>query len=271
LNLHAVNQDFRRICVDCGTNRYRVPSRFGSEQSRHFKNDRLDVDHLAFRGHAFFVEGPQTVNDIGRAVSFPLASSCGGARSFQVGGIMREPSQTRVGACDRGGYGLLDFVRQRGGQFAHHVDPVDMQQIGLQLAKPFALRLGTLLLGYIHCDPEVFTGFTRGIVVSYGTQEPDLAVVGTNNTKSTDIVIRSSADCILESCPHGRLVFRVSGGPKTFKWNMALAWIEAVQTKRFIRQVKYLSRVEIRGPTTDMGQALRLSQVCLFPAQFSCQ
>jgi hypothetical protein len=111
LNLHAVNQDFRRFCVDCGMNRYRVAIRLDSEQSGHFKNNRPNVDYLTFRGHAFFVEGPQTVDDIGRTVSLLLASSRCGSRPFEVWGIMREPSQTSVGACDRGGDGLLDFVR----------------------------------------------------------------------------------------------------------------------------------------------------------------
>ena len=54
-----------------------------------------------------------------------------------------------------------------------------MGEISVKLPQSFALRLGTLLFGYIDCDPEVFTGFTRGIAVSYGTQEPDLAVIGT--------------------------------------------------------------------------------------------
>src|SRR5690349_23921490 len=102
-----------------------------------------------------------------------------------------------------------------------------------------------LSLCYIHCDPEVFTGFTRGIVMSYGAQEPDPAVVGTRNPKFADIVIRSCADCIFKSCPHSQFVFRVDSGPKAFEWNRALAWIEAVQASCFVRYMEVLLCDEI--------------------------
>ena len=78
---------------------------------------------------------------------------------------MREPPQTSVGARDRGGDGLLDFVRQRGGQFSHHVDAVDVRQISLQLPQPFVLFLGALSFGDIHGDADVLTYFLRGIVM----------------------------------------------------------------------------------------------------------
>ncbi len=100
LKLDAISDDSRRICVDFGMDRYRVPSRFGSEQSGHFSNNSSDVDHLTFRRLAFFVEGPQTVDDIGRTVPLLLTSSCCRARPFDVGGIMCKPTQTSAGACD---------------------------------------------------------------------------------------------------------------------------------------------------------------------------
>src|SRR5260370_41188291 len=105
-----------------------------------------------------------------------------------------------------------------------------------------------LSLRYIQCDPELFTGFTRWIVMSYGAQEPDLAVVGTRNPKFADIVIRSRTDCILNNCPHHRLVFRVESVPKAFEWNRTLAGIEAVYAQRFGRLVKGLPGGEIRLP-----------------------
>src|ERR1700730_18325100 len=95
---------------------YGVPNRFFPKQSRHFSNDVVEVDDPALRRRTFFIERPQTINHIGRAVSVLLNSGCCCARPFKVRWIAREPSQTRVGAGDGGGYGLPDFVRQRGGE-----------------------------------------------------------------------------------------------------------------------------------------------------------
>ena len=71
--------------------------------------------------------------------------------------------------------------------------------------------------------------------MSYGTQESDLAVVGTTNAKVADIVIRSFSDCIFKSCPHPRLVLRMESVPKAFESRRTLAWIEAVYAIRFVR------------------------------------
>jgi hypothetical protein len=35
-------------------------------------------------------------------------------------------------------------VRQRGRQFSHHIDAIDVRQISLKLPQPFALLLSTL-------------------------------------------------------------------------------------------------------------------------------
>src|ERR1700747_2200699 len=103
------------------------------------------------------------------------------------------------------------------------------------MAQSFALLLGKLSFGYIHGDTDIITEFSSRISLSYGMQESDLAVVGTTNAKFADIVIRSCADCIFNSCPHHRLVFRVESGPKAFEWSRPLAGIEAVYAKRFVR------------------------------------
>jgi hypothetical protein len=139
----------------------RLPNRFGPEQGGHFSNDVFDVHDLAFRGSAFLVEGPQTVDNIGCTVSVLLNSSCCRAGPLQVRRIMCKPSQTGVRAGDRGGDGLFDFVRQRGGHFSHYVHAVDMREISLLLAQPFALLLGLFSFGDIHRDADVFTDLQR--------------------------------------------------------------------------------------------------------------
>ena len=46
--------------------------------------------------------------------------------------------------CDCRGDGLFELVRQGGGQFSRHADPVRMREIGLQLARSFVLFPGRL-------------------------------------------------------------------------------------------------------------------------------
>ncbi len=93
---------------------------------------------------------------------------------------MRKPSYARVGACDRGGNRLLDFVGQSGGQFPEHVHAIDMRKISLELPQPFALLLGMFSLCYIHRDTDILTEVSGGIVVSHGTQKSDSAVRSKN-------------------------------------------------------------------------------------------
>src|SRR5580658_9716439 len=166
---------------------YRVPNRFFPKQSGHFSNDVFEVDDPALRRRAFFVERPQMIDHIGRAVSVLLNSSCRRARPFEVRWVAREPSQTRVGAGDCSGYRLPDFVGQRGGEFPHHIDAIDVSKIGLQLPQLFALFVGALSFGYIHGDTDILTDFLRRIVMSYAAQESDSAV-GAANPK-LDVVI----------------------------------------------------------------------------------
>src|SRR6202043_1066364 len=125
------------------------------------------------------------------------------------------------------------FVRQRGGQFSHHVDAVDMRKISLQLMQLFALLLRALSFRYVHRDTDVLTRFCRWIVMSYAAKESD-GSVGAANPKF-DVVILSYADCTLKFRPHGRLVFRVDRVIKAFKWNHPLVGIEAIQTGVFVR------------------------------------
>ena len=74
LQLHPVCHDVRHVCLNLGANRYGVTGRFGSKQSSYFLNGAFDVNRLAFSRCARFVEGAQTVDDVGRAV-FPPAQS----------------------------------------------------------------------------------------------------------------------------------------------------------------------------------------------------
>src|SRR5258708_39491 len=180
LKLHPVCQDVRQICLEVGMDSDRVSNSFGPEQGSHFPNDVFDVHHLALRGSVFLVEGPQTVDNIGCTVSVLLNSSCCRAGPLQVGRITCKPSQTGVRAGDRGGDGLFDFVRQRRGHFSHYVHAVDMCEVSLRLAQLFTLLLCALSFRYVHRNPDVFTDFSRGIVVSHGTQESDGAVWAIN-------------------------------------------------------------------------------------------
>src|SRR5580704_10295749 len=127
-----------------------------------------------------------------------------------------------------------------------------------------------LSFGYVRRDADVFTDFLRGIVMSYGAQE-SYDSIRTTNSKVADIVIRSCADCILKKCPHSRLVFRMKGVEKALERNRPFMGIEAMHTKRLVRYMMYLAGGEIRRPTADVCQALRLVEVSLLPPQFLCQ
>src|SRR4029077_17525038 len=106
--------------------------------------------------------------------------------------------------------------------------------------------------------------------MSYGAQE-SYDSIRTTNSKVADIVIRSCADSILKNCPHSRLVFRMKGVDKALECNRALVGIEAMQTKRLVRYMMYLPGGEIRRPTADVCQALRLVEVSLLPPQLLCK
>src|SRR6478672_228644 len=94
---------------------------------------------------------------------------------------MCEPSQTCIGTRDRGGSRLLNFMGQRGGQFAHHVDAIGVCEIGLQLTQLFPLLFSMFLFCYIHRDTDVFTILSGWIAMSYRTQEFNTAVGMTNS------------------------------------------------------------------------------------------
>src|SRR6201993_882472 len=219
--------------IEFRTNSYGVTNRFVPEQNRDFSNDVFDVNDSAISRCAFLVKGPQIVDNICRTVSLLLDSSGRRSCSFQVWWIMCQPSQECIRACDRSGNGLFDFMCQRGGQFPHHVNPVDVRQISLELPQPFALLLGMLLFRYIHRDADVFTSFLRGVVMSDAPQKSDRAVCPTD--PKFDIVIRAFSDRIPEFCTDNRFVFGKNRTVIVVEWNRALARIEAIQASVLVR------------------------------------
>src|SRR5246127_2218228 len=202
--------------IEFRTHSYGVTKRFVPEQNRDFSNDVFDVNDAAFSRCAFLVKGPQIVDNICRTVSLLLNSSCCCPRSFQVWWIMSQPSQECIRACDRSGNGLLDFVRQRGGQLSHHVNPVDVRQISLELPQPFALLLGMLSFRNIHGDTDVVAHFSRS-VMSDGAQKSH-ASVGITNPELGNVVVRPLAHRILKRSFYERRIFRVNGVPKTVEY-----------------------------------------------------
>jgi hypothetical protein len=77
------------------------------QQDNHLSNYLLHVEEVALRRGSRSVEGLQTVNNLGCTISVLLNPDRCCPRSFQVGWIMRQPSQEGVCASDRGGDGLL--------------------------------------------------------------------------------------------------------------------------------------------------------------------
>src|SRR5580704_14290957 len=117
-------------------------------------------------------------------------------------------------------------MRQRGAEFPHHIDAIDVCEIGLQLPQFFALFVGALAFGYIHGDTDILTDFLRGMVMSYATQESDGAV-GTANPKLY-VIIRAFADRILKFRSQGQFVFCKNGVVETVERNSTLAGVEAI-------------------------------------------
>src|SRR5260370_35670892 len=100
LQLHLVSEDVRPLFTQFGMDSYGVPKSFGPEQSGHLLNNLSDVDYLALRRRALFVEGPQAVANVGRTISVLFNSGCCCPRPFELRWIAREPPQTRVGTGD---------------------------------------------------------------------------------------------------------------------------------------------------------------------------
>src|SRR5208337_661688 len=78
--------------------------------------------------------------------SLPVADDpAGGFPGFlQIGHISGQPAQTRATATHNAREWLVDFMRDRGGQFPQYAYPVDVRQIGLEWAKSGALFFGPL-------------------------------------------------------------------------------------------------------------------------------
>ena len=98
--MHPVGKNVRNVCfefeIEIEIDHYGVPDRFVPEQNRHFLNDVVDVHHRTFRGCAFFVERPQTVDNINCTVSVLLNSGCCCAGPLQMGGSRGQASTIDV-------------------------------------------------------------------------------------------------------------------------------------------------------------------------------
>ena len=66
--------------------------------------------------------------------------------SSKSGTFAGQPAEACAAVADDTGQRLVDFMRDGGGQFAHHADPVDVREIRLELAQPLALFFGTLAI-----------------------------------------------------------------------------------------------------------------------------
>jgi hypothetical protein len=58
-----------------------------------------------------------------------------------------QPAQAGVTVRQHSRRRLVDFMRDRGGQLPHHAHPVDVREIGFELAQPLALFLGLQSFG----------------------------------------------------------------------------------------------------------------------------
>src|ERR1700722_17543524 len=162
-------------------------NRLPFKESGHFSNYILDVNRLTRRSDTLRIEGSQSTDYIGRAISVLLNSGCRCPGSFEFRRLSREPPQTRIGAGDRGGYWLPNFVSQCGGEFSHHIHPIDVCEICLQLAQLFAFLFGLLPFSHVHCDTDVVAHSAGRVMMSNRAQKSN-ATVGKNNPKLANVV-----------------------------------------------------------------------------------
>ena len=71
-------------------------------------------------------------------------SACSFPGFVQVGHICGQPAEAGAAVADDTGKRLIDFMRDRGGQFPHHAHAVDVRELCLEFAQPLALLFGTL-------------------------------------------------------------------------------------------------------------------------------
>src|ERR1700719_23301 len=102
-------------------------------------------------------------------------------------------------------------------QLSHHIDPVDVCEVILQLAQPLPLLLSALSFCNVHGDADVLTHFTEWIVVSSSAQKSESSI-GKTNSVLRNFEVRSCVNCILDNCSHNRLIFGMNGFPKLFEW-----------------------------------------------------
>src|SRR5208337_1235121 len=138
LQLHLIAENRKNVIPKPRSDNHGVSLRFVANEAEDFADGFVQVQ-LFSRRYGLLCQGANPGDDF--TGSLPVADDpAGGFPGFlQIRHISGQPAQTRAAATHNAREWLVDFMRDRGGQFPQYAYPVDVRQIRLELPQLLAL------------------------------------------------------------------------------------------------------------------------------------
>jgi hypothetical protein len=209
LELHPITHHRGEVGGDLHVQGYPLVDEFMLEQADDLVHERRQRQPRR-RGSGFAQERAQPGNDL--AGPLPVVDDALErlAGILKVGRRPRQPAQASTAVGHDGREGLVDFVGDRGGQFAQGGHARDVRQLRLRLAQGF---LGPLAFGDVldHADREHHCAALVSHNV-YGHVAPDESAVLADIAFLYVVVVASATQHIGKGCPVGLYIVGVREG-----------------------------------------------------------
>src|SRR5271165_1846759 len=141
LQPHLIAENRKNVIRKPRSDHHAVPFRLVADEGEDLPDGFIQVQ-LFSRNLSLSGQGPNPSDHF--SGSLPVADDpTGGFPGFlHVRRISGQPTQASAGVTHHARQRLVDFMRNRGGQFTHHAHPVDVREIRFELAKSRALFFG---------------------------------------------------------------------------------------------------------------------------------
>ena len=134
LQLDMVSDDQSQTLCEPGAQRDVLVLELGTNQRRRFNDNLVDIQPNPLCC-GFCSERADPFDHLVGAHRISYHSFDRAARRLNVRDVVREIAKTRISATDHPGQRLVDFVRNRGGQFAHGRHAANMSDLRLRNKK----------------------------------------------------------------------------------------------------------------------------------------
>src|SRR5271165_4299552 len=141
LQPHLIAENRKNVVRKPRSDHHAVPFRLVADEGEDFPDGLIQVQ-LFSRNLSLSCQGPNPSDHF--SGSLPVADDPTGGFPgfFHVGRISGQPTQASAGVTHHARQRLVDFMRDRGGQFTQYAYPVDVSEICLELPQLFALFFG---------------------------------------------------------------------------------------------------------------------------------